>query len=84
VKLDALKTAHAERSEAVLMLQAAELALDSRAATVEIAPPLRFARNGRLLIRTESRLSRRGKQKLGVGALLPVLHAVYMTIWHGM
>ena len=49
VERDPLQAAHAERSEAVVVLQAPELALDGGAATVEIAPPLRLARNERVL-----------------------------------
>jgi len=43
VKRDPLKTPNPDRSQPVLMLQASKLALGSRAATVEVAPPLRLA-----------------------------------------
>ena len=48
VKPDALDAPNAERSEAVVVLQAAELALDGGAASVELAPPERLARDQRV------------------------------------
>jgi hypothetical protein len=48
VKLDALKSTHAECGQPVLVLQATKLALDGGASTIEIAPPLRLARNKRV------------------------------------
>jgi hypothetical protein len=48
VKLYALKATDAERCEAVFMLESAELALDGSAAMVEVAEPLRPARDERV------------------------------------
>jgi hypothetical protein len=45
VERDPLKSANAERCQAVLVLEPPELALDGSTATVERAPPLRLARN---------------------------------------
>jgi hypothetical protein len=47
VKLDTLQAPDAERCEAVVVLQATELALDSGTATVEVAEPLSVARDAR-------------------------------------
>jgi hypothetical protein len=43
VKRDPLKPANAERGEAEVVLQASKFSLYGSAATVEVAPPLRFA-----------------------------------------
>jgi len=45
VKLDAREAANADRGESIVVLQAAELALDSATATVEVTPRLRVARD---------------------------------------
>ena len=47
MKLDATQATNAERGEAILMLEAAELALDGGTATVDL-PWLRLARNERV------------------------------------
>src|SRR4051794_11450101 len=44
----ALKTTNAKRREPVLVLQPPEVALDSATAPVEVAPPLRLARDQRV------------------------------------
>lgn len=48
VQDDALQATYTQRGEAVVVLQPAELALNSGAAPVEVAPPLRLARNERI------------------------------------
>src|SRR4051794_3032143 len=47
VKLHTLQAAHAQGAESVFVLQAAELALDSGAAAIEVAEPLRVSRDVR-------------------------------------
>src|SRR4051812_19259445 len=47
VKPDALQSPDAQRRESVVVLQAAELALNGRAAAVEVAEPLTVARDAR-------------------------------------
>ena len=51
VKLDTSQSANAERSQPVLMLQSTELALDSAASPIEVAPPLALARDQRVQAR---------------------------------
>ena len=48
MQLDAVEAADAKRREGVVVLQAAELALNRGAAPVEITPPLRLAGNERM------------------------------------
>lgn len=48
MKCDPLKATHAERGEAVFVLQATERALDGSSATVEVAEPLAFTRDQRV------------------------------------
>lgn len=48
VKRDPFQATDAERRELVLVLQPAELALDSATASVEVAPPLRLTRDERV------------------------------------
>jgi hypothetical protein len=47
VKLDTREAAHTQRREAVLMLKRSEFAFDRRAATVEVAEPIRVSRDVR-------------------------------------